>query len=812
MCIPYTRIFASILLVFLTTFSFGQTTPTTSSNSNQTAITGKLVQGSNQEPLPFATVAIYSVKDSSMVTNALTENDGTFSMDLPPGQFYAEISYIGFEDKVISDISVEAGQDAIELGAVAMKTDAVALQEVEVRAEKSQMEFKLDRRVFNVGKDLTNAGNSAADILDNVPSVSVDPEGNVSLRGSQGVRILVNGKPSGLLSAGETEALLRMQGDIIQSVEVITNPSARYEAEGEAGIINIILKKNQEKGVNGAFGITAGHPTNYGASYNLNLRRRSFNFFSNFGIDYRRGPGGGFSTQRFFDNDTLTEYYTTDRDQVRGGLGGYIQLGADWNINDKNMVTASLLYRAGEDDNDATVTYRDFDANENVVATTVRDIEETEKELNVEASLDYTKTFDKKDQEWKTTIKYIVDDETELAQYDQFNDENASTLLQRSSNTEDEYNFLFQSDYIHPFSEGSRFEAGIRAAMRTINNDYFVEEQQNGEFITLPNFDDQLKYKENIYAAYLIGGHEFGAFSLQGGLRAELSDITATLVRSDASNEQNYLSFFPSASLSYEITETQQLQLSYSRRLSRPYFRSLLPFSNFNDPRNNNVGNPTLRPEFSDSYEFGYLKYFDRGTMLSSVYYRHTTGVIEEIIIPGEDGTSIEYPVNLSTRNSYGLEFNFSYDLTDAWDVTTDFNFYRAIINGQFEDVDYAADAYSWNSRLNSRLKIGDPIQLQASFRYSAPRNTPQGRRLSSGSVDLAGSMDVFAGKGTLTLSCRDLFNTRKRRSIIDTPEFKSESVFQWRQARRLVLTFNYRLNQDKRPERDDRGDGDWDE
>lgn len=810
MCISFTRILASIFLVFLTTTTFSQTPPTTSSSVNQIPISGKLVQGSNQEPLPFATVAIYSATDSSIVNNALTENDGAFSMDLPPGKYYAEISYIGFEDKTIPDITVESGQAPVELGAIDMKTDAVALQEVEVRAEKSQMEFKLDRRVFNVGKDLTNAGNSAADILDNVPSVSVDPEGTVSLRGSQGVRILVNGKPSGLLSAGETEALLRMQGDIIQSVEVITNPSARYEAEGEAGIINIILKKNQEKGINGAFGITAGHPANYGASYNLNLRRRSFNFFSNFGIDYRRGPGGGFASQRFFNNDTLTEYYTTDRDQVRGGLGGYIQLGADWNINDKNMLTASLLYRAGEDDNDATVTYRDFDSNENVVATTVRDIDETEEELNIEASLDYTKTFDKKDQEWKTTIKYIVDDETELAEYNQFNNENANTLLQRSSNTEDEYNFLFQSDYIHPFTESSRFEAGIRAAMRTINNDYFVEEEeQNGEFVTLPNFDDQLKYQENIYAAYLIGGHEFGPFSLQGGVRAELSDITAALIRSGNTNEQNYLSFFPSASLSYEITETQQFQLSYSRRLSRPYFRRLLPFSNFNDPRNNNVGNPTLRPEFTDSYEFGYLKYFDRGTMLSSVYYRHTNGVIEEIILPNDDGTSIEYPVNLSTRNSYGLEFNFSYDLTDSWDVTTDFNFYRAIINGQFEDVDYSADAYSWNSRLNSRLKIGDPIQLQASFRYRAPRNTPQGRRLSSGSIDLAGSMDVFSGKGTLTLSCRDLFNTRKRRSLIDTPEFKSESVFQWRQARRLVLTFNYRLNQDKRPES---GDRDWDE
>lgn len=222
-------------------------------------------------------------------------------------------------------------------------------------------------------------------------------------------------------------------------------------------------------------------------------------------------------------------------------------------------------------------------------------------------------------------------------------------------------------------------------------------------------------------------------------------------------------------------------------------------------------GAPPL-PEFTDSYQLGFLKYFDSGTLLSSVYYRNTSGVIEQLTIPGEDGTSIEYPVNLATRNAYGLEFNFSYDLTQAWDVNTDFNFYRAITDGEFEGRNYSADTYSWNSRLNSKIEIGESMQLQSSFRYRAPRNTPQGRRLSSCSLDLAGSVDVFSGKGTLTLSCRDLLNTRKHRSIIDLPDFQSESVFQWRQSRRLVLTFNYRLNQDKKSARNDDRDEDFDE
>jgi len=765
----------------------------------QTTIKGQLLEQNTDAPLPFATIAFYSLPDSSMATNALTEEDGSFKTAIEPGSYYALAQYVGFEDKIVTGIQIAAGK-ATDLGTLYMRSDAVALQEVEVRAERSQMEFKLDRRVFNVGKDLTNGGNSAADILDKVPSVDVDPEGNVSLRGSQGVRILVNGKPSGLLSAGETEALLRMQGDIIESIEVITNPSARYEAEGEAGIINIILKKNKEKGVNGSFGATVSYPQNFGASYNLNYRRQDFNFFSNFGIDYRRFPGGGDTEQRAFEDGMLTQLFTTNTEQVRGGIGGYMQLGTDWNINDRNLITASLLYRLGQDDNDAIVTYQDFaPETRDLLATTVRNINEVEDEHNLEASLNYKHTYEEEGREWTFAFKYILDDDTEIADYVQTSSDESMPLLQESSNTEDEINVLFQTDYIHPLGENSKIEGGLRTTIRTVNNDFFVKEQnEDGELITLSNFDDRLKYTENIYAAYLIGAHEFGQVSVQLGVRAEVSDITAALLKSDQSNDQDYTNLFPSASISYKLNEANQIQLSYSRRLSRPYFRRLLPFSNFNNPRNNRIGNPNLRPEFTDSYEASFLKYFDKGTLLTGIYYRHTTGVIERLTLPAEDGTAIEYPVNLSERNSYGLEFNFTYDLTNWWDISTDFNFFRSMVDGAFEGVDYSADTYTWSGRATSKIKASESLEFQASFDYNAPYNTTQGRRLSSYMLDVAASLDAFNGKGTFTLSGRDLFNTRIRRSIVDLPNYEEESTFQWRQTRRVVLSFNYRLNQDK--------------
>jgi outer membrane receptor protein involved in Fe transport len=766
----------------------------------QTTLQGQLLDQQSKAPLPYATVALYELSDSTMATNALSDNDGKFTLEAAAGNYYALIQYIGYEDKYVPNITVNQEKTVLKLGKIRVRADAVALQEVEVKAERSQMQFKLDRRVFNVGKDLTNAGNNAADILDKVPSVEVDPEGNVSLRGSQSVRILVNGKPSGLLSAGETEALLRMQGDIIESIEVITNPSARYEAEGEAGIINIILKKNKEKGFNGSFGATMGYPQNFGASYNLNYRQSDFNFFSNFGIDYRKAPGGGDTEQRYFENNLLTQLFTTNTEQLRGGLGGYMQLGTDWNINEYHLITGSLLYRLGEDDNSATVTYRDLNPSDgSLLSTTVRDIAEVEEEHNLEASVNYRRSFDEEDREWTIDFKYILDDDTEIADYEQTTSGLSSTLLQESSNTEDEINMLIQTDYIHPIGEKSRIEGGLRAAFRTVNNDFFVREQnEDGTFVTLSDFDDRLKYTENIYAAYLIGAHEFERFSVQVGVRSELSDITAALLKSNQSNDQDYINLFPSASVSYKLTDADQFQISYSRRLSRPYFRRLLPFSNYNNPRNNRIGNPNLRPEFTDSYEAGFLKYFEKGSFLSGIYYRYTTGVIERLTLPAEDGTAIEFPVNLSERNSYGLEVNFTYDLISWLGVNADFNFFRAMLNGEFEGVDYSADTYSWSGRVNSKITVNEALKFQTSFDYNAPYNTTQGRRLASYMLDIAASLDVFEGKGTFTLSGRDLFNTRIRRTLIDLPNYEEESTFQWRQTRQVILTFNYRLNQDK--------------
>ncbi len=762
-------------------------------------ITGTLVQDSDETPLGFATAVAYRQVDSTMAANATTANDGTFTLNVEPGAYYLTIKFLGYDDLVVPDIT--AADEAIDLGTLAMGQSGVALETVEVTTERSQMVMKLDKRVFNVGKDLTGAGNNAADILNNVPSVNVDTEGNVSLRGSNGVRILVDGKPSAMLSSGDLDALRRMQGDIIESVEVITNPSARYEAEGEAGIINIILKKNKQSGINGSFGATLGYPENYGASYSLNYRRNQFNLFSNFGIAYQRSPGGGSSIQRFLKDDgSLLALYESETDQDRGGIGGNFQLGTDWFINDYNQLTGSLLYRRSEDDNYAVVTYRDFDDDRTLLSTTIRDTEEESGNQNLESSLAYKRTFPDNDEHvWTVDAQYILDDDLELSDIAQTTTGTSDPLLQRASNTEYETNLLLQSDYIHPLNDSLKIEGGVRTTFRTVRNAYQVEEANPaGTYEILGEFDDELEYTENIAAAYFIGSGQFGPLGLQVGLRGELSDVTATLLKAETTNEQDYFNLFPSASVTYQLSEVNQMQVSYSRRLSRPYFRLLLPFSNFNNPRNNTVGNPTLRPEYTDSYEAGILRYLPEGSLLASVYYRYTTGVIERLVLPADDGTTIEYPVNLGNRNAYGVEVNFNYDVAEWWKFTADFNLYQAELEGSYEETDYAVEITSWNGRATSILDLSDRLQSQVSFDYNAPQNIAQGRQLSTYAVDIGASLDIFNGKGTLTLSGRDLFNNRIERTIINQPDYESTSDFQWRQSRQVVLNLVYRLNQDK--------------
>lgn len=777
--------YLAIILV-LVTFAVG------AQNQGQYSITGNIIDPNNN-PVPYANAALYNQSDSKLITGAVSDDKGQFVLNVNPGNYFLKITFLSYEEKIIKDLVV-AGQD-LDLKTITLKPAAELLKEVVVTGEKSQMELQLDKRVFNVGKDLSNISSNAAEILDNVPSVTVDVEGNVSLRGSENVRILIDGRPSGLTGISNPDALRQLQGDMIESIEVITNPSSRYDAEGEVGIINIILKKNVKGGVNGSFSVNAGYPTNYGASFNVNYKKNKINLFSSYSFNYRETPGRGSSFNKYFTPDTtFTRRETSTR--TRGGISNNIRVGLDYYLNESNTITGSVLYRISRGKNGSDYDYFNYDANDQLISSSYRNESEREPEQNIELALNYRKQFKEKDRTFTVDVKVMDNVEDEIAEY-QETDAITGIQNQRSNNTEDERNLLFQSDYIHPLGPNGKFETGIKATSRLLNNKYMVEELNEANWELLDTLKDHLVYSENIYAGYLMWGNKFGKFSIQAGLRAEYSDILTESKEDGYQNPRKYFNIFPSTHFSYEIDKNKSVQLSYSYRISRPRFRELLPFSGFGNSRSLFIGNPNLNPEYTHSFEMGYLLKWASGSVLPSIYYRYRTGVVERITVPDPERDMI-MPVNLSTQNAYGIEFNLTNNLKNWWRLNSNFNFYRAITEGSYNESRLYSDTYTFSGRLTSKMTFFKKYDFQAGVNYRAPQETTQGRSLSLYSIDLGLSRDVLKGNGTITMSVRDLTNSRVWRNVVDKQEgFYSSSEFQW-SSRQFMLTFNYRLNQKK--------------
>ncbi|MDR6561948.1 MULTISPECIES: outer membrane beta-barrel family protein [unclassified Arcicella] len=770
----------------------------------QGIIKGQVKDAQTATPLSFSTIRIYNDADQKLVGGNIASDAGEFSIANPYGTYYALVEFIGYKAFKSPVFTISKDKKTIDLGLILLTSSSSTLDEVVVQAEKSTMELTLDKKIFNVGKDLSNAGGSASDILSNIPSISVDAEGGVKLRGSDNVRILIDGKPSGLVSFKGGAGLQQLQGSLIERVEIITNPSARYEAEGMSGIINIILKKEQKQGFNGSFELISGTPANYGVSANVNYRHRKVNFFINYGISYRDLRGNGKLFQNVFSNDTTFTLNQTNSGSVKG-LNNNIKGGLDFFLTDKDIFTASYLFRRSDVRRITDFRYDDSNNRTEALHTiTYRQQDETETEPNSEYSITYKKNFDKKGQELVADVRYL--DYWERS--DQTFTQNgfwvdgkpnpANTKLQKALNDEAEKQILLQVDYIQPISKEGKIETGLRTSFRNMTNDYNVTQQNaSGAFVSLPGLTNNFVYDENISAAYGIIGNKGKLFSYQVGLRAELTNVTTTLKQTNEVNPRKYANLFPSTHFTVNLPNENALQISYSRRVRRPTYNDLSPFVTFSDQRNYFSGNPNLNPEFTNAFELGHVKYFEKGSLSSSVYYRQTDGKIESIRSVNSAGISTTLPLNLVGQNSFGAEFATTYSPEKWWKLDLSWSFFRAITDGSNVSATYKSDTYSWFARQTSKFNLPRGIDLQVRANYEAPQQLPQGRRGYLFYTDLAVNKDVLKGKGTLTLNILDVFNSRRIRTVIEGVNFYSNRDFLPRQ-RQINLTLSYRLNQAK--------------
>ncbi len=793
----YLRLLLQTILVFSYLFA-------TSQSKQIHTIQGIVVDSITNKPIGSASVRFIRLGSTDTLSGKLSSVDGKFDISVTDGSYIVQVNHIGYVSFLSKPIIVNEKPTSIDMGFVRLVIFENTLKEVVVQAEKSTMQLSLDKKIFNVGKDLGNAGGSASDILMNIPSVSVDAEGAVRLRGSDNVRILVDGKPSGLTSIKGGAGLQLLQASLVDRVEIITNPSARYEAEGMAGIINIILKKDKRQGFNGSFELITGTPTNLGAAANLNYRKKNINFFVNYGISYRVNPYSGKLYQEVYAHDTtfiLEQHnkgsFTGFNNNIRGGL--------DYYFNEKSVLTAAYLYRRSQGKRLMDINYRDYFFNKNTLSGIIkRTQDEDEIEPNSEFSVNYKKGFAQKGHELIGEIKYIDywENSDQLFTQNHFTPDNTEIIskgvLQHSLNDEFEKQWLFQLDYVKPIGKEGKFETGVRSSFRNMVNDYVVSQKSAlGVFNPLPGLDNIFVYDENIHGAYGMLGNKSKRFAYQAGVRAEWTDVTTTLKETNERNPRDYVNLFPSAHVTLNMEKENGLQLSYSKRVRRPFYNDLSPYVTFSDSRNFFSGNPDLEPEFSNVFELGHVKTFEKGTYSSSLYYRSTQGKIDRIRRVDDLGNSITITENLLSETAYGVEFTSAFTPYTWWKFDFNFNFFHANIDGSNILLDYKTKTYSWFTRQTSRFSLTKKLDVQLRMNYDAPQKSVQGRRKSIYYADISMSRDVLKDRGTMTLNVLDVFNTRKGRNVSMGPNFMSDGYGYFR-PRQINLSFGYRIKQSK--------------
>lgn len=806
--------FSFALILF---FSF---TNTISAQQNQRyAISGKVIDNSMGVPLEYATISITDPNNPDFIDGGVTDIDGNFSIPVRPGTYNIKVEFISFESKNFNNRTVNSD---VNLGTIELGLSSDSLDEVVVRAETTQVEVRLDKKIYNIGKDLTTKGGTVSDALNNVPSVSVDVEGGISLRGNENVRILINGKPSAMAGFGSTDVLSQLPADAIDRVEVITSPSARYGAEGTAGILNIILRKEKTLGFNGSLTLNAGIPEDYGVSANINYRTNNFNIFNTTGFNYGNSPGNGYF-ETVYTAGTF-DRVIEDRETDRLNRGFNTNFGIEYYINDQSSVTASAFLRTGSD-KDVTVNMSDRFIEGELVQQTVRREVESEKDNSYQFSLNYINRFNDAGHQLTADIQIEKDEEeapafvTEVATLD-LTDEGIGFLPSEDVFTiEDQNEFLLQVDYVLPIGEESQFEAGYRGNFEEQNTDYTlnITDEESGQLERSP-LSNIFNYQENVNALYTQYGTKLGEeFSFLLGLRLENTqlkgDIDSPLTDEelieefgfpiDTNFDNNYLGLFPTINLIYELSETENVTLGYNRRINRPRGWFINPFPSRSSRTNVFQGNPNLEPAYASAYDIGYLKRWDELTLTSSVYYQHETDAFERVQQgTGEFFNGVEIirtiPINLATNDRIGAEAGVLYNPNDWLRLNGSFNFFQFNTEGEFNGIDYGAKNTSWFARFSSKVSLPAEIDWQTNAFYRGPSENSQTKTKGIFSLDLAFSKEILNENATISLNVRDLLNSRKRSSITTTDRFVQESEFQWRQ-RQINLSFTYRFNQQKR-------------
>jgi iron complex outermembrane recepter protein len=768
-------------------------------------ITGRVlsIQNDKEQALEFASVVVFKGKDSTkVISGGLTDEKGIFEInDLPLGSYRIVIQSIGFQKWKSDKVKLQSAEE--NLGKILIQTSTQTLAEVTVSEQKQEMIMSLDKRIFNVGANLTTVGGTALDVLQNVPSVIVTPDGEIQMRGSGNLLILIDGRPSGITTSNRQSALEMLTADVIESVEIITNPSSKYQADGTSGIINIVTKKSKNAGYNLRTNLNAGTRDKYNGSISMNLRKGRWNVFTDYNLrDFHR-----INTQTL-DRQQSSKYGSSEINQnseeINRDNNQNLKFGFDFFMTKRATFSGYALSREAYDRNNenrfSTTSYPETSSEPRLY---LRNGLKKGSDLGMDYFLGYKQTFDKSGQELTVDVTRIANngyDDNDFTQSYFFKEfSTPSTYLQKriekSRATNQNSTTILQTDYVQPFGNTAKIETGLRTSFREFDNDfvYAILDVRTNNFKIDLKRSNRFVYDENVYGGYVNWGQKWNVWNILVGLRAEFTDIVIDQKTKANPITRGYLNWFPSIFLNHQINKEQQFQANFSRRINRPSYRALNPFVNTNDLLNLSTGNPFLQPENVNSFELTHLFYKKDFSINSTLFYRNIQNSVARVrqIIGGD--TTLTTFQNLNQNNSYGLELILSQRLAKWLRTNGNISVFQSDLQGQTQAGDFKRTNLSVTARLNFQVKASKNLAIQFSNNYRSPLLTPQGIVSTIYTADLGAKYDVHKGKISINLRVNDIFNTQQQSTLTEGLGFTATN-FKKNETRFAMLGIQYRF------------------
>lgn len=763
-------------------------------------MTGYVIDSANTVPVEFANIALYNASDSTLVTGGITNSEGRFELSsVPDGDYYLIVHFIGYEKKTIDDIVLHKRDRRVDLGRIYLDLTFVNLDVAEVVGKRSLTEYKLDRKVINVSQDISNTGVSAAEVLEKSPSVRVDIEGNVLLRGSSNFTVFIDGKPSVL---DGNEALQQIPANTIENIEIITNPSVKYDPDGTSGIININLKKNRLKGFSGIVDVSAGTGDKYAADIYLNYKTGKFSFYG--GVDWNdRTYTGESSNYRESYNGDTTVFRTSDSDQERGRNGLNFKGGVDYNLSDKASVSLGGEYGNGGFVRNSLGRVHDYSIPAGNSRYYIDDNGFTWTRSFYSLNASYIQKFIQEGHQLNVFAFYGErDGSQDQEKLEQNTDENWNPLavdpfLLRSTEAGPSRQLRLETDYKKPVFDKGNIEAGYHYRSNNQSENYDLETFDYGQNLWQRDdlYTKNTTFNRSIHAVYGIFNHEISSFQYQLGLRGEYTYRDIKVLNSGERSLIDRFDYFPSIHLAWNLSEMNQFMASYSRRINRPRSYFLEPFVTYVDENTRRVGNPDLLPEYTDSYEAGYLRAFDEGSFMVEAYYRDTKNKITWLTYYDQASAYFVNSFrNLNDEKALGVESSFVYDITKWFNINLSGTYYYYQVEDLTGESTSLRTSNNWDGRLITSFILPSQTKFQLNFAYDSPGVTAQGKTEGSYYADFTARQDLLNKNLSITLKISDILASRNYESYRYGDGFY-EYNYRERESRVVMLTLSYRLN-----------------